>query len=155
MSFKDEPFSKRFAKGGMGDLAEGVFESTYPEGWARYGISRPPVNLTNVPAFVRYTPDYLTAKGLVEVQGFGRDQMLKVKVDKLEALVEWTFYDPDFPVHLFLYDSVNRETAWVNVESLNRSRFDTAHVGAFDGGTKPYYAWHKHQLSTDDGWHAL
>lgn len=101
----------------MGDEAEGVFEATYPQGFVKFGLSRPPVNLARVPPFVRYTPDYLTAKGLVEVQGFGRDQTFKLKDDKLVALKEWNAATA-WRVDVFVWDSKNKRYGWIRLPEL-------------------------------------
>lgn len=137
MSYKDRPFSERFGR--LGDEAEGIFEATYPEGFAAYGLRRPPVNLSTVPPFVRYTPDYLTSKGLVEVQGFGNDQVFKLKVDKYEALVDWNVLS-DFRVDLFVWDSSNHQYGWVRLADLALTiASDRFEMREFPEG-KPYYA---------------
>jgi hypothetical protein len=102
----------------MGDEAEGVFEaicSNEGRSWARYGLRRPRLAVQMLPAKVRYTPDYLCNKELVEVQGFGKDQTIKTKVEKLDALAWWS---NAMPVHIFLWDSTNRrylerQLAWL------------------------------------------
>lgn len=140
VSFKDQQFAQRFAA--MGDQAEGVFESVYPEGLARYGINRPPINLKNVPEFIRFTPDYLTGKGLVEVQGFGRDQRFKLKDSKLEALRQW---HDTFRTDLFVWDSHNKRYGWVRLPELEDALNLHGTADAFDGGANPY-VW----LKADD-----
>lgn len=134
--FRNQSFAGRFAA--MGDEAEGVFEAVYPEGFVRFGINRPPINLANVPAKIRYTPDFLTGRGLVEVQGFGKDQILKLKHDKLNAL--WAWHE-DFRVDLFVWDSTNKEYGWVRLPELDDAI--TAHaVEAMFPENKPYWALH-------------
>lgn len=113
-SFRDQPFAHRLGK--MGDAAEGVFESTYPEGWASYGLRRPPINLSTVPPVIRYTPDYVTGKGLVEVQGFGADQTCKLKVEKFDAMRQWHDW---FRTDMFLWDSHNKRYGWVRMIQLH------------------------------------
>lgn len=76
----------------LGDPAENAFRE-----WAnrqhipyiKYGMDRPPFPMSQLPAVIRYTPDFLTAERLYEVQGCGRDQTFKFKHDKLWALHEW------------------------------------------------------------------
>lgn len=148
MSFKDRPFNQRFAA--LGDQAERVFEETYGEGWVRYGLNRPPINLARVPSYLRYTPDYMTAKGLVEVQGFGKDQTFKLKHEKAEALDEWAYIDRDWPLFFFVYDSHHKQYAWVEYPTL-MGYVARATTLTFPEGKK-YYAWNKHDLPTDDGW---
>ena len=89
-SFKDEEWNDRVAI--LGDPAEKKFQEWAARsgiGCVKYGLDRPPVNLSRVSAFVRYTPDFLTDNGLVEVQGCGSDQLMKFKHDKLQALMQW------------------------------------------------------------------
>lgn len=133
----------------MGDEAEGVFEATYPQGFVKFGLSRPPINLSRVPEFVRYTPDYLTARGMVEVQGFGRDQTMKLKEDKLQALIDWRKATA-WRVDLFLWNSAENEFAWVRIPELIEA-LPLAEKRMFPEG-KPYFAWHVDNIPTVDGW---
>lgn len=130
----------------MGDEAEGVFELVYPEGFARYGLNRPPINLTNVPPKIRYTPDYLTGKGLVEVQGFGNDQTLKLKLDKLAALDEW---HGDFRVDLFVWDSKNKRCGFVRMGDLHDALDAHGVMREFPEG-KAYVALRAERIPVDD-----
>ena len=81
MSFKDGTWAQRF--GALGDEAEQVFERVARYGWVRYGLNRPPLQMHRLPARIRYTPDYLMSNKFIEVQGLGRDQKLKLKLDKI------------------------------------------------------------------------
>lgn len=159
----------------MGDEAEGAFEHCYTnvapkQNVVRYGLDRAPINVASLPAFVRYTPDFLTARGLVEVQGFGRDQIFKIKDDKLEALFEWQHTGG--VLHLWVWDSANSEYAWVRIGDLDIVLHEAAlnhevddHGGPWpdDAGVykdqfpegKPYWAVHKGFLPTVDGWHPM
>lgn len=135
MSFKDGNFRQRF--GAMGDEAEAVFEATYPRAWTRYGLNRPAIQLKDVPPFIRFTPDYLTSHGAVEVQGFGNDQLAKFKVVKLDALVEW---DEIFPVTFFLYDKTNQRYGYSPLYSiLSTIQEGNGDLRTFPEGT-PYWA---------------
>lgn len=111
MSFKDAPFSQRFAK--LGDEAEGVFEAVWPKAWERWGINRPSVSLRSVPAFVRQAPDYWDSDGFIEVMGFGRDQTFKLKDEKHEALLDWAAH---WMVRIFVWDSHKKQwsIAWLH-----------------------------------------
>lgn len=77
----------------MGDEAEGHFVQYATDvlglGVVRYGLDRPPIQLASVPARLRYTPDFLMSRCLVEVQGVGRDQKVKLKLSKLGSLHHW------------------------------------------------------------------
>lgn len=131
MSFRDQPFAHRI--GAMGDEAEGVFEAVYPEGFVRWGLNRPPINVSQLPEQMRYAPDYLTAKGLVEVQGVGSDQLLKLKVEKYEALRKW---GDVMRTDLFVWDSKHRRYAWVRLDDLRALLGD---LRQFPEG-KPYWS---------------
>lgn len=135
MSFRDRDWDSRVTH--LGDQAEGVFERTYPQGFVRFGLNRPPISLKDVPPFIRYTPDYLTSKGLVEVQGFGRDATFKLKTEKLHALTIWHEF---FRVDLFVYDSHQKRYGWIRLpevrEHIERGK---AQVKQFTEG-KLYFA---------------
>ncbi len=89
-TFKDQNWEERVEV--LGDPSENKFReyaSRRGLGVVKYGLDRPPVNLGRTTDFVRYTPDFLTDEGLVEVQGCGRDQLFKFKWAKLTALAQW------------------------------------------------------------------
>lgn len=106
--FKDQAWTARF--GAMGDEAESKFEEVHDGGWVRYGLCRPPVQMSKLPTFLRYTPDYLTSNGLVEVQGVGRDRLLKLKVEKALELQQWHNI---FGLTLFMWDSKRKDHAYL------------------------------------------
>jgi len=116
VSFKDKAFDDRLAAGGMGDEAEGVFERVFPKGWARYGLNRPPIQMAKVPARLRYTPDYITTNSLVEVQGFGKDQTFKLKIDKWQSLHWWNSVHP---VDLFVWDTTNKRWCILSLSTID------------------------------------
>lgn len=104
----------------MGDEAEQKFEEVYEQGYVRYGLCRPPIQMHKLAPFVRYTPDYLTSTSLVEVQGVGRDRKLKIKKEKAKALSEW---EETFPLRFFIWDSfLNQHTMveWAQLCGLFR-----------------------------------
>lgn len=143
--FRNRPWTERFKQ--MGDEAEGVFETVATEtlgiGFARYGLNRPPIDVAKLPAQLRYTPDYLTSRSLVEVQGSGRDQVVKLKQDKLYALMQW---DGIFPTEIFLWDAHNGRWSFQQILNFDTSRADDA--GFFDGA-KPWFGW---KVGFFDGW---
>lgn len=144
MSFKDRSFSNRVKAGGMGDLAEGVFENVYPLAWDRMGFNRPSTPMHGMVPFIRYTPDYMTFHGPVEVQGFGHDQIAKVKVEKLDALADWNKIQE---TRLFLFDSRNSRWAMLTMEELNTAIDNKAvWLGEFPEGKK-YYAIPAHLIA--------
>lgn len=140
-TFSTQTFSQRFQA--MGDEAEGVFEAVYPEGFVKYGLSRPPIHLASVPPFIRFTPDYLTAKGLVEVQGLGRDRTFKLKISKWTALEEWASH---FRVDLFVWDRTDSRYGFIRLHELSWALDEDGEWGAFDDGANPYKSLHVDQL---------
>jgi hypothetical protein len=148
VSFHELSWGARFKAGGMGDLAESVFEATYPQNWDRFGLDRATINLRNVPLVLRHKPDYITAKGLVEVQGFGRDQRFKLKNAKLEALLWW---NDVFRTDLFVWDSHNSRYGWLRLAELLDALEHDGTDDAFDDGRNPYVWLHANDLPVVDG----
>jgi len=105
MSFHEAPFAQRYAI--MGDIAEAVFEQVEPK-HHRLGYNRPPFYVANLPLMLRNLPDYMIKEGLCEVMGIGKDKTLKLKVEKLRSLLNWTMVSS---VELFVYDS-HRKMYW-------------------------------------------
>jgi len=110
--FHQKDWESRYAQ--MGDEAEAKFDQVHPNS-APFGLNRPPVNLTKVPAFIRYMPDRLMHDRLIEVMGVGRDQTLKLKTDKLFHLHHWNSIHPTW---LFLWDSHKKRWAEILVSDL-------------------------------------
>lgn len=143
-TFKDQVWEDRVEI--LGDPAENQFQEYAARralGCVKYGLDRPPVDLSRIPAYVRYTPDFLTDIGLVEVQGCGRDQLFKFKHDKLMALRQWQRH---CHVSLWLWNEPLDDWRMISFPQLyglcrqpqgdvSQLRFD----GVFDG-TKPYAA---------------
>ena len=118
MTFRDQPWEQRFAK--MGDEAEGHFERYAEEAlglnFVRFGLDRPPLKMSALPTRLRYTPDYLMSNNFVEVQGFGRDQTFKIKLDKLNALHWWNDLHP---VYLYVWDTTNERECFVHLFTID------------------------------------
>lgn len=139
MSFKDGTWDERVET--LGDIAELQFERYCKDRgipFIRYGLNRPPLRVASLPAFIRYTPDYLTVQGLVEVQGCGNDGLIKLKHDKLWALKEWDQHDN---VYFFFWNSANEEYMRVPFDRI-MLLLDQGGIrvdGHFDG-YKPYSA---------------
>lgn len=112
-SFRDQPFEQRMAK--LGDAAEKAFEKVCTQGWVRFGLNRPPLNVSQLPKRIRYAPDYLMSAKFVECQGFGKDQTLKVKRDKLDAMCWWATVHP---VEWFIWDSFKKRYMFLPLDSL-------------------------------------
>lgn len=103
MTFHAQSFEARL--GAMGDTAEGVFDIIYPK-HHKLGLNRPPFNVAGMGAMLRYTPDRALRDRLVEVMGLGKDRVLKLKHEKLDALIAWTMVAP---VDLFVYDQTEHD----------------------------------------------
>jgi len=132
--FANQSFNKRFDS--MGDLAEGVFEEWCGVNYVRFGLNRPPIAMWKLPLRIRHTPDYLTSDYLVEVQGFGRKQVVPMKLDKWKSLLWW---DRNvMPVRLFLHDSHKNRELMFPIKKL-RPLIDAAEVRKFPEGNE-YYA---------------
>lgn len=102
--FHKQTFNSRF--GAMGDRAEQVFDEAHPK-HHKLGLNRPPFSMAGMSAAMRYVPDRMTRHAFVEVMGIGRDRLLKVKDEKVEALLEWATIAP---VDLFVYDQSSQCT---------------------------------------------
>lgn len=140
-SFKDQNWEERVEV--LGDPAERRFQeyaSRRELGVVKYGLDRPPVDLSRTSTFVRYTPDFLTDEGLVEVQGCGRDQLFKFKHEKLRALLQWQRHDH---VNVWLWNQPLDDWRQLPVTRIyamcsdGASRRSLREDGVFDG-TKPY-----------------
>lgn len=141
MTFKDENWTARETV--LGDPAELAFEHWSAHNglaYGRYGLLRPTVSMRTLPVEIRYTPDYVTDYGLVEVQGCGKDGMLKFKHDKLEALKWW---DKVVPVTFWFYNSTTGHSNQASLDEIIRLCSDEwddyREDGQFDG-SKPYAA---------------
>ena len=86
----------------MGDAAEEMFVRVYEGPCDPYGLSRPNSSMSRMPAFIRYTPDFITSSGFVECKGVGQDQLLKVKMENIVVLEQWNV---DWPVSFFINDT--------------------------------------------------
>ncbi len=123
----------------MGDEAEGVFEQVYEGAFERYGLNRPCVQVNSLPPFVRYTPDYLTSKSLVEVQGFGADNKVKFKNEKLIGLTQWNAI---MPVMVFIYHRQTKSYVTVPLDVLLAMLKEYGEEGTFHDG-KVYTSLHR------------
>lgn len=118
----------------MGDEAEQVFTEVYGRGYVVWGLRRPSIKVSALPAKIRYAPDYLTSDGFVEVMGVGRDQVLKLKVEKHIALLQW---NQEMPTRLFIWDSSNRRHCLISVSGLTE-QLGIATPGAFPEGKRTW-----------------
>lgn len=160
-TFSEKPFNERFEV--MGDTAEHRFRVWAAEEYipyTDYGLRRPQVPVYKLPAFVRYTPDFLLGDALVEVQGCGRDQLVKLKHDKLSALSDW---DEQFPVYVWLWNQTLDQVAVASIATVlylcMNYRDGWPRVDGHFDGDKPYssISWDeliacREVLKTPDDW---
>lgn len=133
--FRNQHWAKRFDV--MGDTAEAKFEEVSRTSFVRFGLQRPPLKVPALPVRIRYAPDYLRTYDFVEVQGFGREQRLRVKVEKLNAL---HFWNGVHPVQFFAFDSKNDRWAFIPLKDIDRwIDGGTVELGHFPEG-KAYFA---------------
>jgi hypothetical protein len=138
LSFHERPWAARYEV--LGDPAESVYDAVLPLGKSdRYGLRRPDIDIRKLRPFIRYTPDRLTQAGpVVEVVGLGRDDILKFKQDKLDALAEWNRHEA---VYIFAWHSKRKEWALIPYPPFRSLCLRIAKrdgMGEFDG-SKPYY----------------
>jgi hypothetical protein len=130
-NYRDQPWSVR--QMAMGDAAERCFEAVCQVGWARFGLNRPPVQVHKLPLMLRYMPDYITTKALVECQGFGRDQVVKLKLEKLLGLQRWMV---EHPTEIFLWDSHKKRYGQISVNDITQAVVAKGEIAEFKEGTK-------------------
>lgn len=122
----------------LGDIAEGVFEEVAPLGsHVRYGLNRPPFTVKTLTSMQRNTPDYLCGTGdFVEVMGCGRDNVIKLKLEKWAAQKRWQKVGP---VRFFFWNSNHSEWALLTIkqvqELVTKARKADG-VQAFDDGNE-------------------
>lgn len=114
-AYKDKNTEVRMAS--AGDIAEKQFERWYQDTYHRkpyrYGLHGD-APYTGVP-FVQATPDYLGRDLFYEVQGVGKDRMVKVKTAKVLALQEWSYH---LPVRFWFFDAVDRRWSGIHLPDL-------------------------------------
>lgn len=147
MSFRDMSWQSRYKV--MGDTAEAMFEQIEPLPFVRYGLERPPFSVGELPSFVANTPDYLQKHRLVEVQGCGRDGIIKIKPAKLAAVQDWTLH---MDVVFFFWNSHRKEYTYVDHSVIrNMCTEGAVETKQFPEGTD-YYAI---PVAMIDGWVAV
>lgn len=117
----------------MGGPAEQTFEEVCEVGWARFGLNLPPIQVHKLPLMIRYMPDYITTKALIECQGFGRDQVVKLKLEKLLGLQRWMV---EHPTELFLWDSHKKRYGTITVNDICSAVVAQGQIAEFREGTK-------------------
>jgi hypothetical protein len=146
--FHERSMKQRWARGGMDDEAMAVFADVWPNNWIRYGLDRAPIGTRNWPDKWRFTPDCADKDGLIEVQGFGQDRLLKIKDTKRAALDLWEedCTETAATLRFFMWDRTTQRwayTEWCVLDALLGSPYlvDTYHEGT------PYRALHADQIA--------
>lgn len=125
-----------------------------------HGLDRAPFSaeaLMRAPDTVRYAPDFKEEiehrLHYVEVKGCGRDQVIKLKVEQLAALM---ISNEELPVDFVYWNNQTRTLAELDIDtvaSLAGEAERAGHMGTFDPDTapKPYFelAWDR---LTEAGW---
>lgn len=135
---RNKDWSKRY--GTLGDPAESQFEIWAHDNsiiFERFGLNRPAPNMGKWPAFIRYTPDYIVHDRLIEVKGCGRDGLIKIKQENLEALWLWGEY---LPVWIFSWNSDSRvSTFWPLNHGFAKWLSDSCDSDRFPDSDKVYW----------------
>ncbi len=107
MTFHKQGFNQRFAT--MGDPAEEAFVRANPK-HHRLGLNRPPFSMGGMSPLMRYAPDFMVRDRMVEVMGIatGGQGTLKLKQEKLDALIKW---EQIGPVTLWVWDQ-SKDECW-------------------------------------------
>lgn len=134
--FHQRPFNQRFAA--LGDQAEGKFLELNPKAH-RLGLLRPELNMRKMDAALRYTPDFMLENGAYEVMGCSSrgDQTLKLKLEKLEALLAWNEL---MPTHLWVFDSHKKRIWEASIGYWAEACHASAEPRAFEDNGRPYWA---------------
>lgn len=113
-NFHAQNFGARYAV--MGDPAEQMLERCVPRS-APFGFNRPPFSIQSLPIRLRHAPDRVAPECFYEATGCGRDQTIKVKQEKLSALLWW---NDVLPVELFVYDMKKQRWGTLPIRTLQR-----------------------------------
>lgn len=142
MSYHKRGWAERY--GELGDTAEAVFDLVYPKSH-NLGLSRPPFAVSGMPAALRYTPDRMLRDRLVEVMGFGHDRLLKLKTEKVDALLAWTKLAQ---VDLFVFDQKQHHWYQAPIGDWHKACNKWADRDVFPEG-KEYFALHASKFPVD------
>jgi len=154
MSFKDQGFGERWQV--MGDPAENAYRRRNPNA-VRTGLDRAKTT-KGLTAFERYEPDFRKEPNhleRVECMGIGQDQTLKIKLDKMYALVQW---DGMEETELYVWDSHKKRDTIGRFEGWFKALAQYGVYAVFPEG-KPYlelharyfpYGWTKAEATEED-----
>lgn len=139
--FYKQSFASRFHK--MGDVAEAAFQERYPNAH-RVGLDRTALNTRKMSARLRYAPDFMLEDGFYEVMGYASrgNNVLKVKGEKLRALLAWDLIAPTF---LWARDSSKGHTQVARVSDWYEACERHGSIQFFPDNDKMYW-----ELSPED-----
>lgn len=132
MSFSDGGWTHR--RVAMGDASEKAFWEWCEGKAVRWGLDNPApsdLHVPSIPQRVRAAPDFLTNKSFVECCGVGRPQVLKLKLEKWDALRWWHTLHP---VSVFIWDSHKKRKVLIGLEDLTTliNRPEVIEISYFD-----------------------
>jgi len=135
VAFHERPFAQRF--GAMGDRAEAAFVEMYPKAH-RLGLNRPALNMKQMDAHLRYTPDFMLEDGAYEVMGFSSrgNNCIKLKLEKLTSLLAW---DLVVGVNLWVQDSSTSTTWCAPIKQWAKACYARGEMRRFGDNAKPYW----------------
>jgi len=134
----------------MGDQAENACDLVHHGKTHTLGLNRIWQNgdglyLNDMTDAMRYTPDRLSRWCFIECMGIGRDNTLKIKQEKLEALNKWSKLGP---TELFVYSSA-KNVWWQDATHTWQDAAQThGELLTFPEG-KHYWALHTDHFPTD------
>lgn len=134
----------------MGDPAEDACDivhngRTHPLGLNRVWGNGIKLYLNDMTLAMRYTPDRLTRTAFVECMGIGRDGTLKIKIEKIDALLRWADLGP---TDLFVYDSNTDEYWQAPIDDWDEQCAIHGELKSFPEG-KEYFALHRNNFPAD------
>jgi hypothetical protein len=141
MSFHSQSFAKRFLE--MGDTAEQAYLDHVNPKAHRFGHNRPALDVRNMPIVLRSAPDLCDERRFVECIGIGRDQTVKTRLDKCNALAVWQAIAP---VVIFVWDSVRKRYFITPHDEFIELCHRHGELDYFNDNGKPFWRLHAKHL---------
>lgn len=137
--FHQQSFNSRLAT--MGDPSEEACDKVYGYRTHKLGLDRKWQNgvgltLSQMTTPMRYTPDRQVIDRNIECMGIGRDKTLKIKQEKIAALIAWQHIGP---IDLFVFDQPRGEYYQAPIALWQEAAITHGEVKSFPEG-KLYYA---------------
>ena len=164
-SYKDGTFQQRW-RGQWAAEAQAAYvldRNMRRVPFAPHGLDRAPFSaeaLMTAPATVRYAPDYKEERDrrlvYVEVKGCGRGEIIRLKVEQLNAL--WQI--EELPIEFCFWNNQQRLLVEISIDDATKVAAQAerdGNMGTFDGETapKPYYELEWDVLAANGFEHAL